>query len=80
MTHAVDRFLGASPRRDDEAGDPDLRPALDVSGGLDRTAQAVLKRIGVVAGFELGTGILVNTVDPETAAQRLRALLDLETE
>ena len=40
----------------------------------------VVPRIGVVAGFELGTGILVNTVDPETAAQRLRALLDLETE
>jgi len=40
----------------------------------------VVPRIGVVAGFELGTGVLVNTVDPETAAQRLRELLDLETE
>jgi len=35
----------------------------------------VVPRIAVVAGFELGTGILVNTVDPETAAQRLRELL-----
>ena len=32
----------------------------------------VAPRIGVVAGFELGTGVLVNTVAPEDAAIRLR--------
>jgi len=35
----------------------------------------VVPRIAVVAGFELGTGVLVNTVDPEVAAGRLRELL-----
>jgi UDPglucose--hexose-1-phosphate uridylyltransferase len=35
----------------------------------------VVPRIGVVAAFELGTGILVNTVAPEDAATRLRELL-----
>jgi UDPglucose--hexose-1-phosphate uridylyltransferase len=33
----------------------------------------VLPRIGVVAGFEEGTGILVNVVPPEQAAAQLRA-------
>jgi UDPglucose--hexose-1-phosphate uridylyltransferase len=33
----------------------------------------VLPRIGVVAGFEQGTGILVNVVPPEQAAAQLRA-------
>lgn len=33
----------------------------------------VVPRIGVVAGFEMGTAILVNTVDPGDAAARLRA-------
>jgi UDPglucose--hexose-1-phosphate uridylyltransferase len=32
----------------------------------------VVPRIAVVAGFELGTGVLVNTVDPADAARRLR--------
>ena len=32
----------------------------------------VVPRIGVVAGFELGTGVLVNTVDPVDAAASLR--------
>jgi UDPglucose--hexose-1-phosphate uridylyltransferase len=32
----------------------------------------VQTRLGVVAGFEIGTGILVNTTAPEVAAQRLR--------
>jgi UDPglucose--hexose-1-phosphate uridylyltransferase len=36
----------------------------------------VIPRVAVVAGFELGTGVLVNTVDPESAAARLRELLD----
>jgi len=35
----------------------------------------VVPRIAVVAGFELGTGILVNTMAPEDAAEQLRALL-----
>jgi UDPglucose--hexose-1-phosphate uridylyltransferase len=30
-------------------------------------------RIGVVAGFEQGTGVLVNVTPPETAAEQLRA-------
>jgi UDPglucose--hexose-1-phosphate uridylyltransferase len=34
----------------------------------------VLPRVAVVAGFELGTGVLVNTVAPEVAAARLREL------
>lgn len=36
----------------------------------------VVPRIGVVAGFEMGTGVLVNTVAPEHAAPSLRELLD----
>jgi UDPglucose--hexose-1-phosphate uridylyltransferase len=32
----------------------------------------VVPRVSVVAGFELGTGVLVNTVDPVDAAERLR--------
>jgi UDPglucose--hexose-1-phosphate uridylyltransferase len=32
----------------------------------------VVPRIAVVAGFELGTGLLVNTVTPEESARRLR--------
>jgi UDPglucose--hexose-1-phosphate uridylyltransferase len=32
----------------------------------------IVPRIAVVAGFELGTGVLVNTVDPANAAQLLR--------
>jgi UDPglucose--hexose-1-phosphate uridylyltransferase len=32
----------------------------------------VQTRMGVVAGFEQGTGILVNTLPPELAAQQLR--------
>lgn len=32
----------------------------------------ILPRISVVAGFELGTALLVNTVDPRDAASRLR--------
>jgi UDPglucose--hexose-1-phosphate uridylyltransferase len=33
----------------------------------------VFPRLGVVAGFEEGTGILVNVVPPEQAAAQLRA-------
>jgi galactose-1-phosphate uridylyltransferase len=33
----------------------------------------VLPRISTIAGFELGTGVFVNTVDPSTAAAQLRA-------
>jgi UDPglucose--hexose-1-phosphate uridylyltransferase len=36
----------------------------------------VVPRVSVVAGFELGTDVLVNTVDPSTAAARLRDHLD----
>ena len=32
----------------------------------------IVPRMGVVAGFELGTGVLVNTTDPVDAARRLR--------
>jgi UDPglucose--hexose-1-phosphate uridylyltransferase len=32
----------------------------------------IIPRIGVLGGFELGTGLLVNPVAPETAAQMLR--------
>ena len=32
----------------------------------------VVPRISTVAGFEMGTGLLVNTVDPADAAERLR--------
>ncbi len=35
----------------------------------------VVPRVNVVAGFELGTGVLVNTVAPEVAASQLRDLL-----
>jgi UDPglucose--hexose-1-phosphate uridylyltransferase len=35
----------------------------------------VVPRVSVVAGFELGTGVLVNTVAPETAAELLRDVL-----
>ncbi len=35
----------------------------------------VTPRTSVVAGFELGTGVLVNTVAPADAAERLRAML-----
>ena len=33
----------------------------------------VIPRIAFVAGFEIGTGLFVNTVPPDTAADRLRA-------
>jgi UDPglucose--hexose-1-phosphate uridylyltransferase len=36
---------------------------------------SVVPRVSVVAGFELGTAVLVNTVDPRDAAQRLRERL-----
>jgi UDPglucose--hexose-1-phosphate uridylyltransferase len=41
--------------------------------GLERWYVDVLPRTSVVAGFELGTGVLVNVVAPESAAARLRA-------
>jgi UDPglucose--hexose-1-phosphate uridylyltransferase len=47
---------------------PPDRPAGEFHWHLD-----VLPRIGVVAGFEEGTGILVNVVPPEQAAAQLRA-------
>jgi UDPglucose--hexose-1-phosphate uridylyltransferase len=37
---------------------------------------AVVPRVAVVAGFEMATAVLVNTVDPALAAERLRARLD----
>ena len=36
----------------------------------------VQTRIAVIAGFEQGTGILVNTVPPEVAAEQLRDAAD----
>jgi UDPglucose--hexose-1-phosphate uridylyltransferase len=35
----------------------------------------IVPRTAVVAGFELGTGVLVNTVDPQDAARQLRDAL-----
>jgi UDPglucose--hexose-1-phosphate uridylyltransferase len=35
----------------------------------------VVPRTSVVAGFEMGTGVLVNTVDPSAAAVQLRTML-----
>ena len=46
---------------------PPDRPAGEFHWYLD-----VLPRTGVVAGFEEGTGILVNIVPPEQAAEQLR--------
>jgi len=45
----------------------------DVPSGSGRWFVEVVPRLGVHAGFELGTGILVNPVPPETAASTLRA-------
>jgi UDPglucose--hexose-1-phosphate uridylyltransferase len=36
---------------------------------------SVIPRVAVVAGFEIGTAVLVNTVEPREAAQRLRTEL-----
>jgi UDPglucose--hexose-1-phosphate uridylyltransferase len=36
---------------------------------------SVVPRVAVVAGFEMGTAVLVNTVEPRDAARRLRAEL-----
>jgi UDPglucose--hexose-1-phosphate uridylyltransferase len=36
---------------------------------------SIVPRVAVVAGFELGTAILVNTVDPREAARALRDAL-----
>ena len=36
---------------------------------------SVVPRVAVVAGFEMGTAVLVNTLEPREAAQRLRAEL-----
>lgn len=47
--------------------------APDVSSGLLPWFVEVVPRLGVHAGFELGTGILVNPVPPEAAAETLRA-------
>ena len=41
---AVDRLLRARPRRDDEAGDAELLPPLDVVALVDRAAEADLER------------------------------------
>ena len=46
--------------------------APDVSSGLLPWFVEVVPRLGVHAGFELGTGILVNPVPPEAAAATLR--------
>lgn len=47
--------------------------APDVSSGMVPWFVEVVPRLGVHAGFELGTGILVNPVPPEAAAETLRA-------
>ncbi|MFM7060153.1 MAG: hypothetical protein ACKOZL_03065 [Actinomycetes bacterium] len=45
----------------------------DVPSGSGRWFVEVVPRLGVHAGFELGTGILVNPMPPEQAASALRA-------
>lgn len=45
----------------------------DVPSGSGRWFVEVVPRLGVHAGFELGTGILVNPMPPESAASALRA-------
>lgn len=45
----------------------------DISSGALRWSVEVVPRLGVHAGFELGTGILVNPMPPEAAASSLRA-------
>jgi UDPglucose--hexose-1-phosphate uridylyltransferase len=47
--------------------------APDLSSGSLRWSVDVVPRLGVHAGFELGTGILVNPMPPETAASTMRA-------
>jgi UDPglucose--hexose-1-phosphate uridylyltransferase len=45
----------------------------DIPSGSLRWSVEVVPRLGVHAGFELGTGILVNPMPPEAAASALRA-------
>lgn len=63
--------------------EPERRVAYNVivhngpAAGADRYHWwiSILPRVAVVAGFEMATAVLVNTVDPTDAARRLRAAL-----
>jgi UDPglucose--hexose-1-phosphate uridylyltransferase len=59
--------LGDAPYNAVVRSAPPGRPAGEFHWHVD-----LLPRTTLVAGFEEGTGILVNTVPPELAAQRLR--------
>jgi UDPglucose--hexose-1-phosphate uridylyltransferase len=60
------------------AADPDFNlvvysaPAETPQGALFRWHLKILPRITLPAGFELGSGISINTMMPEDAAERLR--------
>jgi UDPglucose--hexose-1-phosphate uridylyltransferase len=63
-----------------ELGDPDLNWYIHSQPGAAGDAAVtyhwhleIHPRVGVVAGFEMASGIYVNTVAPETAAEALRA-------
>jgi UDPglucose--hexose-1-phosphate uridylyltransferase len=47
-------------------------PAETPQGALFRWHLKILPRITLPAGFELGSGISINTMMPEDAAERLR--------
>jgi UDPglucose--hexose-1-phosphate uridylyltransferase len=56
---------------------PQAEPGRD---GRARAAEfhwyvSIVPRISIVAGFEMGTGVLVNTMDPATAAANLRDVM-----
>ena len=67
----------------EELDDPDLNWYIHSQPGASGDAAAsyhwhleIHPRVGVVAGFEMASGIYINTVAPETAAESLRARPD----